>query len=244
MTEAARPAADQSLDLLAGGDLEVLGLLPYSSNYVFLVKLCGDGTEALAVYKPRRGERPLWDFPQRTLAAREVAAYLVSESAGWRIVPPTVLRLDAPMGAGSVQLFVEHSPERHYFALLDERRDEFCVFAAFDVVINNADRKAGHILEDGEGRLWGVDHGISFHTQEKLRTVIWDLAQRPLDDPSVDGLRRLRAALKDEAGLGGELTRLLSRRETLATLARVERLLTVGRLPSPGSDYHFPWPLI
>jgi uncharacterized repeat protein (TIGR03843 family) len=244
MTEAAHPTADSSLDLLSAGDIDVLGLLPYSSNYVFLARVCRGGAEAYAVYKPRRGERPLWDFPRGTLAAREVAAFLVSEAAGWGIVPPTVLRSDGPMGVGSVQLFIEHDPERHYFTLLEERLEEFVVFATFDVVINNADRKAGHILEDADGRLWGVDHGISFHVQEKLRTVIWDFAEQPLDVRSTGGLARLRSTLKDDRGLGGELTRLLSRRERLATLARVEQLLSVPRLPSPGSDYHLPWPLI
>jgi uncharacterized repeat protein (TIGR03843 family) len=233
-----------ALELLSAGELEVLGLLPYSSNYVFLARLCTDGQEALAIYKPRRGERPLWDFPRGTLAAREVAAYLVSEAAGWGIVPPTILRADAPMGAGSMQLFVEHDPERHYFALVEERLDEFAVFATFDVVVNNADRKAGHVLEDASGRLWGVDHGVSFHTEEKLRTVIWHLAEQPLDGSSVDGLLRLEVALKDDAGLGGRLEKLLSQRESTATLRRVERLLQRGRLPSPSSDYHLPWPLI
>jgi hypothetical protein len=244
MSETARPTADRSLELLSSGDLEILGLLPYSSNYVFLARVCKEGAEALAVYKPRRGERPLWDFPRGTLAAREVAAFLVSEAAGWGIVPPTVLRPDAPMGLGSVQLFIQHDPERHYFTLVEERSTEFGVFAAFDVIVNNADRKAGHILEDPDGRLWGVDHGVAFHVNEKLRTVIWHLAGQPLDAVSVDGLLRLRAVLAREQGLGGELTRLLSRKEVNATLARVERLLSVRQLPSPGSDYDLPWPLI
>jgi uncharacterized repeat protein (TIGR03843 family) len=244
MSETARPAADRSLELLSSGELEILGLLPYSSNYVFLARVCKEGAEALAVYKPRRGERPLWDFPRGTLAAREVAAFLVSEAAGWGIVPPTVLRPDAPMGLGSVQLFIQHDPERHYFTLVEERPTEFGVFAAFDVIVNNADRKAGHILEDPDGRLWGVDHGVAFHVHEKLRTVIWHLAGQPLDAVSVDGLLRLRAVLAREQGLGGELKRLLSRKEVNATLARVERLLSVRQLPSPGSDYDLPWPLI
>jgi hypothetical protein len=244
MTEAARHTTDGVLHLLSQGDLEVLGLLPYSSNYVFLARVCASGREALAVYKPRRGERPLRDFPRGTLAAREVAAFLVSEAAGWGLVPPTVLRADAPLGVGSLQLFIEHDPERHYFVLAPGRLPDFGAFATFDVVVNNADRKAGHILEDPQGRLWGVDHGVSFHTQQKLRTVIWDLADEPLDAPSREGLVRLRAALGQEGGLGGELTRLLSRRETAATLARTEGLLTIGRLPGPGADYHLPWPLV
>jgi uncharacterized repeat protein (TIGR03843 family) len=237
-------ATEESLELLSAGSLEVLGLLPYSSNYVFLARVCKDAAEALAVYKPRRGERPLWDFPRGTLAARELAAFRVSEVAGWGIVPPTVMRRDAPMGTGSVQLFIDHDPERHYFTLLEQRLEDFGVFATFDVVVNNADRKAGHILEDASGRLWGVDHGVSFHVEEKLRTVIWHLAGKPLDAVSLEGLRRLRTALSGDEGLGEQLTRLLSRREATATLVRVEQLLSNPRLPSPGSDYHLPWPLI
>jgi uncharacterized repeat protein (TIGR03843 family) len=244
VSEAARPAVDRPLDLLATGEIEVLGLLPYSSNYVFLAKVCKAGSEAHAIYKPRRGERPLWDFPQGTLAAREVAAFRLSEAGGWNIVPPTVLRPDGPLGAGSLQLFIEHDPERHYFALLDERPKEFVTFAAFDVVINNADRKGGHVLEDESGRLWGVDHGVTFHAQEKLRTVIWHLAGQPLGAGTVELVTRTGAALRRSDGLGGELSRLLSKRETAATIMRVERLLAIGKLPSPGSDYHLPWPLV
>jgi uncharacterized repeat protein (TIGR03843 family) len=244
VTEAAPGTRDKSLALLSRGEVEVLGLLPYSSNYVFLARLREEGQEALAVYKPRRGERPLWDFPRGTLAAREVAAYLVSEAAGWSIVPPTVLRTDAPMGPGSMQLFIDHDPDSHYFTLAEERLQEFVVFATFDVVVNNADRKAGHVIEDAAGRLWGVDHGVSFHTEEKLRTVIWHLAEQQLDAASIEGLLRLQSALKDRGGLDGELTALLSKRESAAALQRVERLLRSRRLPSRGSDYHLPWPLI
>ncbi|MFN2526684.1 MAG: SCO1664 family protein, partial [Actinomycetota bacterium] len=168
--------------LLATGDVEVLGRLPYSSNYTFLARVTGPSSERLAVYKPRQGETPLWDFRQGTLAARELAAFRVSEAAGWGIVPPTVLRSDAPLGEGSLQVFIEHDPDRHYFALMEERREEFARFAAFDVVVNNADRKAGHVLEDGSGRLWGVDHGVTFHVEPKLRTVIWAFAGESLGD--------------------------------------------------------------
>ena len=148
------------------------------------------------------------------------------------------------MGPGSMQLFIDHDPDRHYFTLAEERLQEFVVFATFDVVVNNADRKAGHIIEDAAGRLWGVDHGVSFHTEEKLRTVIWHLAEQPLDTASVEGLLRLQSALKDRGSLDGELTALLSSRESAAALRRVERFLRRRRLPSPGSDYHLPWPLI
>ncbi|MFN2489733.1 MAG: SCO1664 family protein [Actinomycetota bacterium] len=244
MTSGARPAVAAALELLALGDVEVLGLLPYSSNYVFLARLCREGTDALAIYKPRRGESPLWDFPRGTLAAREVAAFLVSEAAGWHLVPPTVLRPDAPMGVGSLQLFIEHDPQQHYFTLLEQRAREFIAFAAFDVVINNADRKAGHVISDADGRLWGVDHGVTFHEHEKLRTVIWHFAGQPLDEGTRVRLTRLTAALKDGEGLRHELRRLLSEDEVAAALRRTERLLDEGCLPLPASDHHLPWPLI
>jgi len=238
------PAPAQTLELLERGETEVLGLLPYSSNYVFLARVQGEGDDALAVYKPRRGERPLWDFPPGTLAARELAAYLVSEAAGWGIVPPTVLRQDAPLGSGSLQLFIEHDPDEHFFTLVEERLDDFYAIAAFDVVSNNADRKAGHVIRDENGRLWAVDHGVTFHHDDKLRTVIWHLAGRRLPGSVRAALARLEAALGDADGLGGEMTRLLSAPETAAARARTARLLSADRLPEPTSDHHLPWPLI
>ncbi|MGH2818714.1 MAG: SCO1664 family protein [Actinomycetota bacterium] len=233
-----------ALKILREGEMEVLGLLPYSSNYTFLAKVSSPDEQLLAVYKPRRGERPLWDFPPGSLAAREVAAYRVSEEAGWNIVPPTVLRRDAPLGEGSVQLFIEHDPERHYFVLMDEYRDELAAFAAFDVVANNADRKSGHVLEDPHRELWAVDHGVTFHAEPKLRTVIWDYAEEPISDGIRHALERLRASLSDERKLGGEMARLLTPAERSATLHRVEALLARSDFPSPGPDRPVPWPLI
>jgi uncharacterized repeat protein (TIGR03843 family) len=232
---------EAALELLRTGDVEVLGLLPYSSNYTFLTRLTED---ALAVYKPRRGERPLWDFPHGTLAGREVAAYLVSEAAGWGIVPPTVLRDDAPLGPGSLQLFVEHDPERHYFVIMDERSDDLVKFAAFDVVINNADRKSGHVIEDPSGRLWAVDHGVTFHLEDKLRTVIWAYAGLPLDRRTISDLEKLGAALAEPGGLSARLEELLTPAEVAATLGRTEALLVDGRFPGPPADRPLPWPLV
>lgn len=230
--------------LLQKGDVEVLGQLPYSSNYVFLGRVCGSGLDALAVYKPTRGERPLWDFRTGSLAARERAAFLVSEAVGWGFVPPTVLRRNAPMGEGSLQLFVEHDPERHYLVLMQERIEDFASFAAFDVVINNADRKSGHILEDAQGRLWGVDHGVCFNAHPKLRTVIWAFADQRLKAPERDKLAALEEQLSQSDGLGGELARLLSARESAATLARARSVLEEGRFPLPGDNRPLPWPLV
>lgn len=244
MTHGAQPLVSGALELLSSGDLEVLGLLPFSSNYVFLVRVTDAQDQALAVYKPRRGERPLWDFPKGTLASREAAAFLIGEASGWGMVPPTVMRPEAPLGMGSVQLFIEHDPERHYFTLVDERPEDFGPFAAFDVVINNGDRKAGHILEDRDGRLWGVDHGVSLHVHEKLRTVIWHLADEPLGEEVESGLSLLRDGLQEGAQLRADITGLLSEREAVSALLRIQHLLASGRFPRPESDLHLPWPLV
>jgi uncharacterized repeat protein (TIGR03843 family) len=230
--------------ILDRGEVEVLGLLPYSSNYTFLARLRVEGSEALAVYKPNRGERPLWDFPPGTLSAREVATFLVSEAAGWHIVPPTVLREEAPLGMGSFQLFIEHDPELHYLTLMQQRLEDFRVFAALDVVVNNADRKAGHVLQDAEGRVWAVDHGLTFNIEPKLRTVIWQFAEEPLGDPLRAQLDRLGAELARPGGLGDELAELLSPEESAATLGRVETLLIEDCFPAPTSDRPLPWPII
>jgi hypothetical protein len=229
------------LELLRSGDVEVLGLLPYSSNYVFLTRVTGGDEELLAVYKPRKGERPLWDFPTGTLAAREVAAYEVSEAGGWGFVPPTVMRLDAPLGAGSLQQFIEHDPERHFFVLMEEpeRRIEFAKLAAFDIVINNADRKGGHVLEDADGKLWAVDHGLAFNAEPKLRTVIWGFAGDELQPEARAQLETALQALSDT-----RLDELLSDVEITETLARAELLLKTGTYPRPSGPYAMPWPLV
>lgn len=237
-------SARKVLEVLEHGVVETLGLLPYSSNYAFLATACLDGVEVKSVYKPRRGERPLWDFPHGTLAARESAAYLISEAGGWGVVPPTVLRSDGPMGGGSVQQFIHHDPNRHYFVLLEERPHDFPSLAAFDIVINNADRKAGHVIEDEAGRLWAVDHGLAFNVEDKLRTVIWEFAADPLEVELVERLKALSDRLRDPDGLGSELGALLSPEEAAATLARTEGLIAERRFPVPESEYRLPWPLV
>jgi len=237
-------SAAEVLTMLEHGSLEILGRLPYSSNYTFLATACLEGSEVRAVYKPRRGERPLWDFPEGTLAAREVAAYTISDAGGWGVVPPTVLRTDAPMGEGSLQEFIEHDPNRHYFVLAEERLQDFPSLAAFDIVINNADRKGGHVIEDATGKLWAVDHGLSFNTEDKLRTVIWEFSGDPLDGAVIAQLTALKDMLLDSEGLGGDLGSLLSPPEAAATLLRVEALLAEGVFPVPESEYRLPWPLV
>ncbi|MEA2434893.1 MAG: hypothetical protein QOG54_2350 [Actinomycetota bacterium] len=233
-----------ALELLATGEVEVLGLLPYASNYTFLARVGSGSTKLHAVYKPQRGERPLWDFPPGTLAAREVAAFVASDEGGWNIVPPTVLRGDAPLGSGSLQLFVEHDPERHYFVLVEERRDDMAAFAAFDAVVNNADRKAGHVLEGRDGKLWAVDHGVTFNLEPKLRTVIWEFAEEPLPDAIRSRLQGMQPALEPGGRTYETLASLLSPEEAEATADRVRSLLSDGYFPAPTSERPLPWPLI
>jgi uncharacterized repeat protein (TIGR03843 family) len=233
--------------LLLESPLHVLGLLPYSSNHTFLARLgdAGDESAPLAVYKPARGERPLHDFPDHTLYRREAAAYELSQALGWDLVPPTVVREDAPLGPGSLQVFVEHDPEQHYFTLLADHREHFKRLAAFDILCNNADRKSGHCLIDGRGRIWAVDHGLTFHAVPKLRTVIWDFAGRRV--PSRD--RQGAAWLAEELGGPGSpllevLTELLARSEVAALRRRAEDLSQPCDYPAPNSDWSFPWPLV
>ena len=235
---------DRTLETLRAGQIDVLGLLPYSSNYVFLARLEHEGNDELAVYKPRKGETPLWDFPEGTLAAREVGAFVVSEAAGWNLVPPTVLRDDAPMGPGSLQQFIEHDPERHFFTLAEERFDDFRSFAVLDAVINNADRKGGHILEDARRRLWGVDHGLSFNLAPKLRTVIWAFAGDAVDKTNRRHLEALTLGFSKDEGWGAEFGRLLSPAEARATFDRAADLLDTGTFPCPETPHHLPWPLV
>jgi hypothetical protein len=234
------PVDEEALWLLSDGDLEILGLLPRSSNYTFLAKVTGDGRELLAVYKPRAGETPLWDFGEGSLCRREVAAYLVARSLGWPWVPATVLR-DGPGGVGSLQLFVEFDPQEHYFTLAERRPEDFQRIALFDAVVNNADRKSGHCLLAGDGRVFAVDHGVCFHEAPKLRTVIWGFAGQEIPEALIDDLEGFAAAL-GSGPLREPLGDLLSERELAAAERRVERLMRSARFPEPGPGRAYPWP--
>jgi len=231
------------LSLLGSGAMEILGLLPRASNYTFLARVTGEGGDSLAVYKPRGGEAPLWDFPDGTLGQREVAAHLVAGELGWPWVPPTIYR-EGPEGPGSVQLFVDFDPEHHYFTLLPGREDVFRRIALFDAVVNNADRKGGHTLLASSGEIFVIDHGVCFHPAPKLRTVIWDFAGEPIDDPSLADLRRLERALDDDGSLAAALAELLRPEEVDSTRRRTAALLAQGRLPRPGTERPYPWPAI
>jgi len=246
------PAAADGL--LRTGRLEVLGQLVAASNVTLLCRVGGaapDGAEAastgaepapgaLCVYKPIRGEAPLWDFPAGTLAQREVAARLVSEATGWEIVPPTLLR-DGPYGPGMVQLWLEVDPSVDVVALIRANAPVLRPVALFDAVVNNADRKAGHLLPVPGGRIHGVDHGVCFSPDPKLRTVLWGWMDSPLDESELAVLRRLRGEL--DGSLGAALAELLAPDEVAATARRIERLLDEGRFPVPDPGWPaIPWP--
>ncbi|RME46659.1 MAG: SCO1664 family protein [Chloroflexi bacterium] len=233
---------NQVLELLTQGRLETEGLLPWSSNYTFLATVSYNGNRCLAVYKPRSGERPLWDFPEGTLCLREVATYVVSQALGWPYVPPTVLR-DGPHGLGSVQLYIDADPEEHYFTLQEQYVEDFQHLAALDYVINNADRKSGHCLLGSDGRIWAVDHGVTFHTLPKLRTVIWDFAGQPIPDPILDDLEAFHSRLTAGDPVQTTLQRLLARDEIDALRQRVRDLLRNRVFPRPDPHRrHIPWP--
>jgi hypothetical protein len=227
-------------DLLRTGEVELLGLMPGASNFTFLVEVCGGGESTLAVYKPKRGEAPLWDFPDGTLCRREVAAYVLATALGWPSVPQTVLR-DGPHGVGSMQVFVHADFEEHYFTLRESRAADFMPVAAFDVLANNADRKGGHCLLGPDGRIWLVDHGVCFAVEPKLRTVIWDFAGTAVPAPLLADVERVAGSLRG-GPLRRELLALLAPEEVDAVAARGERLVEAGTFPRPGRGRPYPWP--
>ena len=257
-------------DLLNRGDLEIQGRIMPASNATFFGTVSLEGESIECVYKPVAGERPLWDFPDGTLARREVAAYVVSEALGWDVVPPTVLRGDAPAGPGMVQAWREPDPDQDpvdlvpagstpqgYLHVLDaydvddrpvslvhEDSDSLRRMAVFDVVVNNADRKGGHVLAMPDGHRFGVDHGVSFNVDDKLRTVLWGWAREPLDQDHEAALRTLVEQLcHSGSNLHAELSDLLAGDEVAATTSRCEALLRRGRMPVPATGRpSIPWP--
>jgi uncharacterized repeat protein (TIGR03843 family) len=233
------------LTLLAKGEIELQGVLPWSSNYTLLVTVEHEGLQGLAVYKPRRGERPLWDFPRGTLCQRESAAYLLSAALGWGLVPPTVLR-DGPHGVGSVQLFINADQDAHLLTMQREGGydDVLQRLAVFDIIANNADRKSGHCLKGTDGRMWAIDHGICFHAEYKLRTVLWDYAGDPLPDDILDDLCSLQERLQRRDYEMRIFESLIAADELRAMDRRLNRLLQSRRFPDPGGGRNMPWPPI
>ncbi|MGW7288885.1 SCO1664 family protein [Streptomyces sp. NPDC054847] len=263
-----RVSTPDALTLLAKGELSVRGRLREASNAVLYCAVSYEGEEAHCVYKPIAGERPLWDFPDGTLAQREVAAYEVSQAIGWDLVPPTVLR-DGPYGQGMVQLWIETDPEAALLALVEdeepgegwravgfadvgEGRSALLVhaddprlrrLAVLDAVINNGDRKGGHLLPTSDGTLYAIDHGVTFNVDDKLRTLLWGWAGEPLPAEAVTALTTLATALADGGALTTRLAELLTPAEVAALSGRVAALLRSGAHPVPSGDWPaIPWP--
>jgi uncharacterized repeat protein (TIGR03843 family) len=236
------PVPDDAVERLRHTDITVLGRMRNASNATFLVSL--DGADGLAIYKPGRGERPLWDF-EPGLYRREVAAYVLSESTGLGVVPPTVLRPDAPLGEGSLQWFVDADFAEHYFSLYSERpdlHDQLRAIAVFDVIANNTDRKSGHCLLEVDGRLgrghvWAIDNGLCFSSEDKLRTVIWEFAGEQLPE-------HLRTAAASAADVPDELGALLDDDELDAISRRARRLASTAKFPAERHSHGYPWPLV
>lgn len=232
---------------LQEGTLDVEGQFVQGSNYTFLTRLTWQAEGLRVVYKPIRGERPLWDFPERSLAKREAAAYLVSEALGWGLVPPTLYRRrKLPLGPGSLQVFIPHDPERHYFTLSMAERQRLKPVALFDVLVNNADRKGSHILFDAEDHLWAIDQGLCFHVVPKLRTVIWDFAGQELPTDLLADVEKLAAALQPaDSELRASLQPLLRPAEVNALLRRARALLNAPFFPQPNPrERPYPWPVV
>jgi uncharacterized repeat protein (TIGR03843 family) len=256
-----------ALDLLRAGTIDLEGRLVEASNTTLRAYISLDGVDARCVYKPVRGERPLWDFPDGTLAGREVSAYLLAAATGWGCVPPTVLR-DGPLGPGACQLWIDEPDDaepllgfvpadgipKRWYRILSARDTDGAPYvlahaddprlahlAVFDAVVNNADRKGGHVLSAGDGHVYGVDHGVCFHVEDKLRTVLWGWVGQPLPDDSVEVLARLRTDLGGR--LGATLREHLTGAEVGRIRSRIRRLLADGCFPGPSQDWPaVPWP--
>ncbi|MBD0837996.1 MULTISPECIES: SCO1664 family protein [unclassified Streptomyces] len=262
------PRSVTPVDLLTEGELTVRGRIREASNAALLCTVTHEGRQASCIYKPVAGERPLWDFPDGNLAGREVAAYAVSEATGWGLVPPTVLR-DGPYGEGMCQLWIDAAPDSELLALVDaeepepgwkaigfaevgEGRTALLVhadderlrrLAVLDAVVNNADRKGGHLLPAPDGRLYGIDHGVTFNVENKLRTLLWGWAGEPLTGEAVEVLKALKESLEPDGQLATTLPGLITPAEIDATRARVDALLTSGRHPEPSGEWPaIPWP--
>ena len=231
------------INVLQYGDITIKGKFVWGSNYTFLAEVSQNGDKILSVYKPSRGERPLWDFPPSSLARREAAAYLVSEALGWELVPPTVYRKKAPIGPGSLQLYIDHDPEVHYFNMSKVDLQNLRPVVLFDLLINNADRKGSHLLFDESHHLWLIDHGICFHADDKLRTVIWDFAGESIPGNLLNDLRSFHQAFKPDTNRYKDLQALLAPPEIKALAARAEHLISLQKFPQPDPDQRaFPWP--
>jgi uncharacterized repeat protein (TIGR03843 family) len=234
---------EQILAALREGEITLQGQFVRGSNYTFLAQVQAGELMLQVVYKPSRGEQPLWDFPRATLGKREAAAYLVSQALGWGMVPPTVFRRKAPLGRGSLQAFVPHTPNHHYFTFTPAEKERLRPAAVFDVLVNNADRKGGHILLDDHGEILLIDHGICFHVKDKLRTVVWDFAGQLIPTNLMEDVQRVVGELEEGGDLAAALKPCLRLSEMRAIARRGKELLEKAIFPLPSSTRRvIPWP--
>ena len=228
-----------ALEILAFGEIEIVGRMPWASNGTFLVNLENDGLNVQGIYKPQKGERPLYDFPQG-IYKREVAAFELANHLGWGLIPPTVLR-DGPLGVGSLQLYIPCDYEKHYFTIHKDSKfkNDLIRLATFDLLVNNTDRKAGHVLVGDDGLVWAIDNSLCFHEEFKIRTVIWDFSGEELPKQLILDLTKIT-----DRGLPEKFSKLLNTNEIEALLQRTRALTTNGSLPHDPSGRQVPWPLL
>ena len=232
-------SSNDALKVLENSEIEIIGRMAWSSNSTYLVDILDDETNLQGIYKPSNGERPLWDFPSG-LYRREIASYLVAQLIGWDIVPPTV-KTDGPFGVGSLQLFIPCDFDVHYFHMLEDlsNHEELQRICLFDFIANSTDRKGGHCLRENNGKIWGIDNGLTFHVDFKLRTVIWDWAGLEIPEALADDLEEFV-----DSPVGDDLLSLLSAQELDAMFSRAKLLLKSGHFPEDPTGTRFPWPVI
>ena len=232
-------AIGDALKILQDSQIEIIGRMAWSSNSTYLVDVLNGETDLQGIYKPSNGERPLWDFPSG-LYRREIASFMVTQLIGWDIVPPTV-KTDGPFGVGSLQLFIPCDFEEHYFQILEdpENHETLQRICLFDFVANSTDRKGGHCLRENNGKIWGIDNGLTFHVDFKLRTVIWDWAGLEIPELLIADLEKFVYC-----AVGDDLLEFLSIQELEAMFSRAKLLLKSGRFPEDPTGTRFPWPVI
>lgn len=236
---------EEIIEILLHGKIDLQGQFVLGSNYTFLVKLAHGAKSIDAVYKPLKGEMPLWDFPPETLAARETAAFIISEALGWELVPPTTIRESGPFGKGSLQLYIPHNPDLNYFSFDQKTRNRLIPTAIFDLIINNGDRKGSHIILDENRHIWLIDHGLCFHPISKLRTVIWDFSGKDIDSEFTINLKELSKKLNPGSELISKLELLLNQEEIHALKSRILFIINHPVFPVPDvNKRQFPWPLV
>jgi uncharacterized repeat protein (TIGR03843 family) len=238
------PSPEEVRLLLESGEITDCRLVPEGSNYTFLARVVGEGgISCQAIYKPQGGERPLWDYPEGTLYLREYAAYVVSQAIGWDFIPTTVMR-HGPHGIGALQRFIAAQPGETYFTLQERHKEQLWRMALFDLFANNGDRKAGHCLLDEHDKLWGIDHGLTFNVDSRLRTVIWDFCGQAIPQPLQENLKGLLERLNSASDLARQLGELLEEGEVRCLQQRLRAILANPVYPLLNRPWNVPWPLL